>query len=215
MFTALSIPIILFAVIIHEVSHGYMAYLLGDSTAKDEGRLTLNPISHIDIFGTVLLPAMLIILGLPVFGWAKPVPYNPANLRNPRRDAMWIAIAGPGSNLILLLLCIVFAKLLGQNLIDIAKFKYAGLGVNIIPAALYTGYLINLILMVFNLIPIPPLDGSKVLLGLLPADLAYSFAKLERFAPLLLLALIWFGSGFLNMLFNLANKVFLSLFFAF
>ena len=109
MFTALSIPIILFAVVIHEVSHGYMAYWLGDNTAKDEGRLTLNPIPHIDIFGTILLPAILIILGLPVFGWAKPVPYNPANLRNPRRDAMWIALAGPCSNFLLLMLCIVLA----------------------------------------------------------------------------------------------------------
>ncbi|MBN1234141.1 MAG: site-2 protease family protein [Candidatus Coatesbacteria bacterium] len=213
MYTFLSIPIILFSVVLHEASHGYMAYWLGDDTAKNAGRLTLNPIPHIDIFGTIILPGILLLMGLPVFGWAKPVPFNPANLRNPRRDSMWIAMAGPGSNLLLIMTCILLAKLLGNNLIYVAIMKSQGLNIGIIPSVLFAGYMINLVLMTFNLIPLPPLDGSKILMGLLPVDLAYNFSRIERFAPFLLIALLWFGSGFLNMLFNLVNRIFLRIFF--
>lgn len=175
-------PPILFALTIHEYAHGWVAYKLGDPTAKDAGRLTLNPLAHLDPIGTL----MLFIVRL---GWAKPVPVNPYNFRDPRRDMMWVSFAGPSSNfLAAFFLAIVFKFVAGS-------FPYGGGGsfLDVILIMLRWGILINIILGVFNLIPIPPLDGSKILMGLLPPAYAYQFAQLERFGPFLLIFILMFS----------------------
>jgi Zn-dependent protease len=180
---------VLFSIVVHEVAHGWMAYKLGDRTAKYMGRLTLNPIPHIDPLGTLILPLLLLILGGPVFGWAKPVPFNPQNFHphvNIRRGSMWVAIAGPASNLIL-------AFVASFVLVFLRKFIP-------LPAAAYTfcgAFVgINLFLALLNLIPIPPLDGSKILLGFLPPKYDHYFMMLERYGFFIILILI--GSGALS-----------------
>jgi len=176
-------PPILFALTIHEYAHGWVAYRLGDPTAKDAGRLTLNPLAHLDPIGTL----MLFIVKL---GWAKPVPVNPYNFRDPRRDMMWVSFAGPASNFLAAFgLAIVFKLAAGS-------FPYgvgAGSLLDVILLMLRWGILINIILGVFNLIPIPPLDGSKILMGFLPPAYAHQFAQLERFGPFLLIFILMFS----------------------
>ena len=172
-------PPILFALTIHEYAHGLVAYKLGDPTAKDAGRLTLNPLSHLDPIGTL----MLFIVKL---GWAKPVPVNPYNLRNPREDMMWVSFAGPAANFLAAFFLAVVFKLAAGS------FPYAGQGsfFEVILLMLRWGILINIILGVFNLIPIPPLDGSKILIGFLPPAYGYQLAQLERFGPFLLIFIL-------------------------
>lgn len=152
--TVFQLLALLMSVVIHEVSHGYAALRLGDTTAQDEGRLTLNPIKHIDLFGTILLPAMLYLTtgGAVMFGWAKPVPYDPRRLRSPMTDAAKIAIAGPASNL---LLALIFSAL--------TRFAALSAGGASLATLLALVAMVNVYLMVFNLVPLPPLDGSKVL----------------------------------------------------
>ena len=146
------IAILLFSVVVHEVSHGAVAYALGDPTAKNEGRLTLNPLSHLDFFGSIVLPIILYMTSGFIFGWAKPVPYNPYNLKNQKYGPAMVGIAGPLSNLII---AVVFGFLV--------RFSYAlNLPQAFFEIALYIVFL-NLILTVFNLVPIPPLDGSNIL----------------------------------------------------
>lgn len=177
----ISLGLFFSAVIIHEFSHAYVASLLGDQTAKKMGRLTLNPLAHIDPFGTLLLPLLLIVMRSPIlFGWAKPVPINFAGLNNPKKDMIWVGIAGPGSNLI-------FASLVAL----ILKINAPGHGMT--TAILMQLVLINVVLAVFNLIPIPPLDGSRVLMGLLPARWAMPLARLERYGIFILFALLYMG----------------------
>lgn len=183
--TLIQIAVLVFAVIVHEVAHGYIAYKLGDPTAKVEGRLTLNPLPHIDPFMSVLLPFLMIASGMPfILGGAKPVPVNPLYFQNHKRDVMLVSAAGPLSNI---LLAIISALLL-KFLFSFEFLRSAGL-------SLVLGYsvIINTILAAFNLIPIPPLDGSKILMGFLPDEVAYKYASLERFGIFIILILMMLG----------------------
>jgi Zn-dependent protease len=178
------IPLII-AIVFHEVSHGLVARRLGDPTAEERGRLSLNPIRHIDPFGTVILPLILAITHAPIFGWAKPVPVNYRRLRRPRRDMVLVALAGPGMNVLLALLG---AVVLGATLSFSSNPD--SLGAMLIAANALNFVLINLFLAVFNLLPIPPFDGGHVVQGLLPPPLAASFAKIGRYALLVLVLLL-------------------------
>ena len=166
-------PAFIFALTFHEFAHAWSANKLNDPTAKNEGRLTLNPLVHLDPVGTI----MLFVVG---FGWARPVPVNPRNLQNPRQDMMWIALAGPCSNVLL-------AFALGWLYYNTAPTSDM---MSIFRAMLEFGIYINLVLCFFNLLPIPPLDGSRIITGLLPQEQAYQFSKLEQFGPGLLIGLI-------------------------
>jgi Zn-dependent protease len=174
--------ILLYSIIFHEIAHGYAAYKLGDPTAKYEGRLTLNPLAHIDPIGTIVVPALSFLIGGFLFGWAKPVPYNPFNLKNQSRDSLLIALAGPLTNIFL---CLFFVFLYKIFPLDI----------------FYFGLRINLILSFFNLLPIPPLDGSKILLAKLSIE---QYQYLESFGFILLIIFLSFFfnyfSNFINLL---------------
>jgi len=179
----LCLPILFFCIIVHECAHGYVALHFGDTTAQDMGRLTLNPLPHIDLFGTIILPLMLLVTRSGfLFGWAKPVPVNPYNFDDPKRDMMWVALAGPVSNL---LLAVGFALLY-----HLARFfGIHGMGL-LVPAY---GVVINLVLAVFNLIPVPPLDGSRIVSGLLPEDLAYRSERITPFGFIIIFVLLMGG----------------------
>ncbi|WP_417535445.1 site-2 protease family protein [Methylophaga sp.] len=181
-----AIPV-LFAITVHEVAHGWVALKLGDRTAQMLGRLTLNPFKHIDPIGTVLVPGLLLLLGGFVFGWAKPVPVSYQNLRQPKRDMAWVAAAGPAANFIMAVIWAIVAKL-GLMLIhaDISlgqPMMFMGVA----------GVLINTMLMMLNLLPIPPLDGSRVLSSWLPGPVAYKFSRIEPYGFFILLGLLYFG----------------------
>jgi Zn-dependent protease len=180
---AIIAPPILVAVILHEISHGWVADRLGDDTARQAGRLTLNPIPHIDLFGSIILPAMLVIAGSPfVLGWAKPVPVNFLKLPNPKRDMIKVAVAGPATNITLAVLGALAAHL----------FLAAG---HTLLAGLAGAFVqINVVLAVFNLVPILPLDGGRVLFGLLPREPARAFARLEPYGMLIIMALLFTGT---------------------
>jgi Zn-dependent protease len=172
------------AIVFHEVSHGYVANLLGDPTAKQRGRLSLNPLAHIDTFGTLVLPGLLILSGGPVFGYAKPVPINPAYFQDRAKGMMLTGLAGPATNLALALVgTAVFwpAALLGGVVLSWVAFL-----------AYYFVY-INLILMAFNLIPVPPLDGSRAILPLLSPEWRMRYARFERYGILVIFGLIFIG----------------------
>ncbi|MCF6235963.1 MAG: site-2 protease family protein [Gammaproteobacteria bacterium] len=178
---------VLFAITVHEAAHGWMAKRLGDSTAMMLGRLTLNPIKHIDPIGTILVPVVLLISGSGfLFGWAKPVPVTWENLKNPRRDMALVALAGPASNLIMAIMWAIVAK--------IAIVIDGGGGV-LQPLILMglAGIQINIILMVLNLLPIPPLDGGRIVTGLLPGPMAWQFSRIEPFGLFILIGLLLIG----------------------
>jgi Zn-dependent protease len=185
---------VLAAVILHELAHGYVAYRLGDPTAARLGRLTLNPIAHVDMFGTVLLPLMLIMSGSPfLFGYAKPVPVNFSNLRNPRRDMVYVAAAGPAMNF---LLAVVSAFILQQ--VQASQFPMHLSATqsptdSLLVSMLQVSVFINVALAVFNLFPVPPLDGGRVATGLLPRGLALPLARLEPYGMLIVVGLLMTG----------------------
>jgi Zn-dependent protease len=184
---AVILPVI-FAIVFHEVAHGWMARALGDPTAHEMKRLSLNPLRHVDMIGTVILPAFLKLVGAPVFGWAKPVPVNYRRLRNPRLGMMAVAAAGPGSNLILALLAAVAMGLLTRAFIDGSQPSgfWVFVGYN-----LQNFLLINIFLAFFNLLPIPPFDGSHIVEGLLPRQAARRYAQLRPYGfPLLFVLLL-------------------------
>jgi Zn-dependent protease len=180
--SVLAIPVIV-AITFHEAAHGYVAWRLGDDTAWRLGRVSFNPFRHIDLFGTILLPAMLKFAGGPLFGYAKPVPVNFGRLGSPRRDMVYVALAGPGANLALALACG-----LAFHLVEFMPTT-AGTWVAV---NLRNAILVNLVLAVFNMIPLPPLDGGRVAVGLLPDALAFPLARLERSGIFILIALLFF-----------------------
>ncbi|KTD16437.1 site-2 protease family protein [Legionella jordanis] len=180
---------VLFAITLHEAAHGWVAYRLGDTTAKMMGRLSFNPLRHIDLFGTVIVPIVILILSQFnfVFGWAKPVPINPSQFRNPRRDVALATAAGPLSNL---LMALMWAGLFKLGLMLNPQSSNAALFLVLSSRA---GIIINLLLAWLNLIPIPPLDGSRILGSLLPANVAVKYEKIEPFGFIILLLLMFTG----------------------
>lgn len=173
-----NLPALFIALVVHEYAHGFVAHKLGDNTAKFMGRLTFNPLAHIDPFGTIILPLMLIISRSPVvFGYAKPVPVNFHNLHNPKKDMIWVGLAGPVANFITA--AITFLILLSGIISHSGVFGF-----------LATVMLINLVLGIFNLIPIPPLDGSRILMGLLPRKLAALYARIKPMHGMIILIIL-------------------------
>ncbi|MEO8136181.1 MAG: site-2 protease family protein [Betaproteobacteria bacterium] len=185
-----AVPVIL-AITLHEAAHGYVARMFGDDTAWMLGRVTLNPIKHIDPVGTIAVPLGLLLIqklaggGGLLFGWAKPVPVNFGQLRHPKNDMFWVAAAGPGANLFMALVWAMALKFAGP--LDNPGF---------FAAMAYQGVIINVVLMVLNLLPLPPLDGGRIVVSLLPNALAYRFAQVERFGFMLVILLM--ATGVLN-----------------
>ncbi|MCX7107604.1 MAG: site-2 protease family protein [Methylococcales bacterium] len=178
---------VVFAITVHEVAHGWVAKKYGDNTALRLGRLTLNPVKHIDLFGTIILPGLLLMTGTGfIFGWAKPVPVDPRNFKKPLQDMAVVALAGPVSNLLMA----VFWALIARIGVTIGAGNEA-----IAHPLIYTGVAgisINLVLALINLLPIPPLDGSRILTGILPSYWAWQYNRLERYGFIILLALLYF-----------------------
>ena len=179
----IAIVVLLFSAIVHEVAHGFVAYKRGDTTARDLGRLTLNPISHIDILGTIIIPLCLMLVSGPIFGWAKPVPVNMLRLKNIKKDMIYVSLAGVTANFILAIIAGILMALLRNFAPQIQVF------VSIYIILQYV-IVINVVLLIFNLIPIPPLDGSRVVLFLLPQELARKYTKIERYGFWLILILL-------------------------
>jgi Zn-dependent protease len=177
-----AVPLVL-AITLHEAAHGYVARMFGDNTAYMLGRVTLNPVKHIDPMGTIVFPLISMAVGGIIFGWAKPVPVNFANLRNPKRDMLWVAAAGPGSNIVQALAWGLVAKLIamGGSSSGVAEFWFA---------VAVAGITWNVVLAIFNLFPILPLDGGRIVTSLLPMRLAVSYSRLERYGMTILIGLI-------------------------
>jgi len=184
----ISLFVVLFAITVHEASHGYAAYKLGDPTAHALGRITLNPIAHIDPIGTILLPVILVIMHLPPFGWAKPVPINPLNFKNFKRDNLIVSAAGPLSNLTVAFFSLIALIPVKQHLYYSSFSMLSGLAL-----ILYYMILINIILAVFNLIPIPPLDGSGIIMGVLSEEATQKYEQIRPYGFFILIILLMTG----------------------
>ena len=199
-----ALPII-FAITVHEAAHGYAAKYFGDMTAYNAGRISLNPLKHIDPFGTILLPALSIMLGGILFGWAKPVPVNFSLLRQPKKDMLWVAAAGPASNLIMAIFWVLVIKF-AVNAPDAIAYPLALMGKE--------GVSINIVLMVLNLLPLPPLDGGRIAMSLLPNNLARQFSEIERYGFIILIILLFTGilSKILDPFINLTYSLLFGLF---
>lgn len=199
-----ALPVI-FAITVHEAAHGYAAKHFGDMTAFKAGRITLNPLKHIDPFGTILLPALTVMLGGILFGWAKPVPVDFRRLRNPKKDMLWVAAAGPASNFVMAIFWVL-----------VMKFSVNMPEAFALPMALMAkaGVSINIVLMVLNLLPLPPLDGGRIAVSLLPMRLARPFAQIERYGFIILIVLLFSGvlSRILDPLINLVYALISAIF---
>ena len=203
--SAYALPVI-FAITVHEAAHGYAAKYFGDMTAHYLGRITLNPLKHIDPMGTVLLPAVLFIISSPfLFGWAKPVPVNFSNLRSPKKNMFWVALAGPASNLVMAIFWTII--LVRINLFP----SQAELFLRVMSLA---GIQINIVLMVLNLLPLPPLDGGRVAVSLLPHPWSNKLASIEQYGFFILIFLLFSGllSGILTPLINISTSIIFSIF---
>jgi len=201
---AVAVIPVLFAITIHEVSHGWVARRFGDRTAEMLGRLTVNPLKHIDPIGTVVVPALALMTTGFLFGWAKPVPVAMRNLRNPRRDMMFVAAAGPASNIVMALFWALFTKAVASSGLDgMTALFFLAMG--------QIGVFINVILAVFNMVPIPPLDGGRVLSGLLPPRLSTRLDALEPYGLIIVLAFIFFAWGYLRPVISAVTNFFMSI----
>lgn len=197
------------AVILHEISHGVAAYWFGDDTAKRAGRLTLNPISHIDPFGSIVLPAMGAIAGLPIFGYAKPVPVNPNRMRKPRRDIVFVSLAGPACNFVLMAIAAVVTRWLLHSGSTVASALDSS-GTNLVIDIVFSFAVVNLLLGVFNLLPIPPLDGSAVLERFIPEQHLPTWYRFRPYGLLVVFLIVFMVPGtisavvnpFFNVLYN-------------
>ena len=189
-FSVLAILIIVGMIIsVHEASHAFFANKLGDPTARLMGRMTLNPTAHIDPIGTVLVPIVLFLIGGVIFGWAKPTPINPLNFKNPRRDSAIVALGGPLSNFAMAIIASIIFRIFPNEF-------------------LFTFIWINLILGIFNLLPIPPLDGFKIMIGVLPKEAAIRLSVLENYGPLILIVfLVFFFNVFSGVIFLVLNNI--------
>ena len=200
-----AIPV-LFAITLHEAAHGYVARYFGDMTAYQQGRISLNPVRHIDPVGTILLPVLTLWMGGILFGWAKPVPVNFAALRNPKKDMLWVALAGPASNLFMAFCWAAIAKIVlafPENYYAVPLVEMAKIGINI-----------NVVLMVLNLLPLPPLDGGRIAVSMLPHWQAYQLAKIEPYGMFILIFLAvtpilwWILRPFMGVMYFIIRSIF-------
>ena len=204
-FAAYSLPIV-FAITVHEAAHGYAAKYFGDMTAFHLKRISLNPLRHIDPLGTIILPVALFFLQAGfIFGWAKPVPVNFSNLRNPKKDMIWVALAGPGANLLMA----IFWTIVYSN-----QLLFPSIGQSFVGVMAVAGIQINIVLMVLNLLPLPPLDGGRVAVGLLPYPWASKLAGLERYGFFILIFLLATGllGAILSPLIRISQSIILTIF---
>lgn len=199
-FLIILVPVILFSLTIHEYAHALVAYRLGDDTAKRQGRLSLNPLVHLDVLGTLLL-------FIVHFGWAKPVPVDPRNFRNPKKDMLMVALAGPVSNILTAIAAAVILKAIFENFAVIPPGSGADVAARMLVWFMYIG----IVLAVFNMIPVPPLDGSRVLYELLPDSLAYRYARFETYGIFILFAFFLFGGQYLGYFIRVPVVIFIEM----